>query len=350
MRIERLVIFAIVLIGLSSCEQRSRNSSPVSETPAPRQTKVVYFAPELFAGQSVIMEGFVRRAEAKGWSVQVANANGDAEVQNRQIAHYRDQGVDAMVAVPVDSAAIAPAVREARAKGIPFFSIDRSPIGVETDLCVMSDNFLPGVQSGEFVLSALKKKHGRPMGTVLELQGDLRQNVAMLRGAGFHSVVDAYPEIKVISRRTDWLSSKTGAMLEEVLDAERLDAIYMHSDFTCVPVILPILKERGLLKPAGDRAHVILAGVDGSSVTLDGIRSGWVDQASLQFLDDFGIIVEWIERRLSGSSIETGRVSMEGYAWSPAEIVKSEIGPTLLLPTVSIDAVSIDAVLRQPEK
>ena len=91
------------------------------------------------------------------------------------------QGVDAIVAVPDDSAGICVAVQNAKDQGIPFYTIDHSPSGCEINMTVLSDNYLAGQQSGEAVVAYLTEKYGEPSGTVLEITGNMAQNVAQLR-------------------------------------------------------------------------------------------------------------------------------------------------------------------------
>ena len=106
-----------------------------------------YGAPELSGGQGVIMSGLVNAAEAKGWEVIASNANFDAEAQANQIDNFISQGVDAIVVVPVDSQAICSSVQRASDAGIPFYTIDRAPLGCEINMTVQSDNYMAGAQA-----------------------------------------------------------------------------------------------------------------------------------------------------------------------------------------------------------
>ena len=60
-------------------------------------------------------------------------------------------------------------------------------------MVVLSDNYLAGKQSGEATVEFLKAKYGAPKGKVLEITGNLAQNVAQLRGGGFNDVMKQYP-------------------------------------------------------------------------------------------------------------------------------------------------------------
>ncbi|MDE2859504.1 MAG: sugar ABC transporter substrate-binding protein [Chloroflexota bacterium] len=296
-----------------------------------------YGAPELSGGQGVIMSGLVNAAQAKGWEVISSNANFDAEAQANQIDNFISQGVDAIVVVPVDSQAICSSVQRAQDAGIPFYTIDRAPLGCEINMTVQSDNYMAGQQAAEGVVELLTARYGEPRGTVLELQGDLGQNVAQLRGGGFNDHLASYENIEIISRPTEWRAENFSQATLDVAASTELDAIYMHSDCVGTKVVTAALDQIGQLVERGGEGHIFLVGVDGCPDALESIRMGYSDQASSQPLPDFGIITDWIEMEMAGAMIETGDVVQEGAPWSPASITDSDTGYMLNLATTSVN-------------
>ena len=98
-------------------------------------------------------------------------------------------------------------------------------------MTVLSDNRLAGQQAGEVMVDELTKKYGAPKGKVLEITGNLSQNVGQLRRDGFHDVVDKYKDIQVIQKVGDWDAAKGQQIAIDVMTANPdLDGIYMHSD------------------------------------------------------------------------------------------------------------------------
>jgi ABC-type sugar transport system substrate-binding protein len=312
--------------------------------PAGAQDKVTvgYSAPGLVGAQLEIQQGLVSSGEAKGWEVLTTTSGGDAQKQIDDINNFIAQGVSAIVAVPDDSAGICTAVKAAEEAGIPFYTIDRSPQGCKINMTVLSDNYLAGKQSGEAIVAYLTEKNGEAKGTVLEVTGNLGQNVAQLRGSGFNDVLKANPGITVITKTGDWDAAKGVDIVRDVASTETLDAIYHHSDSVYVPGTLQVLEELDLLKPAGEEGHIYIAGVDGSPAALDGIRNGTVDQSSNQPIPDFGIIVDWIEKELNGEAVTAGEVLQDGALWSPARIEDSDVGPQLFLATTSVTKDNVD--------
>src|SRR3712207_1264081 len=76
-----------------------------------------YSAPGLVGAQAQIQAGLVTGAEAKGWEVLTTTSGGDAQKQLNDINDFITQDVDAIVAVPDDSAGICQARSEERRVG-----------------------------------------------------------------------------------------------------------------------------------------------------------------------------------------------------------------------------------------
>jgi ABC-type sugar transport system substrate-binding protein len=337
MKIRILIISLLVLaLTLSACQQTQ---------PAPTGGKDIvtigYAAPGLVGGQINIQETILRYAQEKGWQVVVTNSNGDAQKQNDDIDYFISLGVDAIVTVPQDSAGICAAAAKAKAAKIPFYTIDRSPSGCAINMTLLSDNRLAGQQAGEELVKQLTARYGSPQGTVLEITGDLGQNVGQLRRDGFHDVVDQYPNITVIQKVGSWDAQKGAEIVREVLvGTPNLDGIYMHSDAVYMSGTLAELKAADKLVQRGQPAHVILVAVDGSPSGVNAIKEGWANQSSNQPIPDFGLIVEFIEQELAGKPLTEGEFVKEGALWSPAVIKKNSDGT--LEAFLSTTSVTID--------
>jgi len=313
------------------------------EVEAPGTITIGYGAPELSGGQGVIMNGMVTGGQIKNWAMVTTNANFDASAQANQIDYFISLGVNAIVVVPVDSQAICASAKKAMDNGIPFFTIDRAPIGCEINMTVQSDNYLAGKQAGEEMVKLLTEKYGEPKGVVLELQGDLGQNVAQLRGAGFNDVLKEYPNITVISKPTEWKAEKFSQATLDVVASEPVDGIYMHSDCVGTKVVLAALEQLGKKFKRGEEGHIFLTGVDACPDALQAIREGYSDEASSQPLPDFGVVIaDYIEMIFNGQEIVEGEVIKEGAPWSPASIVKSDTGFMLNLATTTVTPENVD--------
>ena len=307
------------------------------------QIVVGYAAPSLDGGQKQIFDGFRIPAEAKGWKVLSVTSGGDAQKQINDINDFITQGVDAIVAVPDDSAGVCVAVAAAQEAGIPFYTIDRSAVGCQVEMTVLADNHLGGNQSGNAVVAHLTKKYGEPKGTVLHITGNLAQNVAQLRKGGFDEIINQHPNIEQIVKEGSWKADKGVQIVRDVLSVRDVDAIYMHSDCVYSESTVQTLKEMDQYAPRGEEGHIFIAAIDGCSGNLALIREGSTDQASGQPIPDFGsMVVEYIEKKLNGEAIEPGTVVKDGALWSPAQLVMTDVGFQLYLSTTDISIDNID--------
>jgi ABC-type sugar transport system substrate-binding protein len=301
-----------------------------------------YCSPGLDAFQAGVMYSVIHYSEAKGWAVIPEDANRDSHQQANQVEYLISLGVNAIVAVPEDSQAFCASVAKARQANIPVYTIDRAPIGCKVNMVVQADNVTAGTQSGTEVVKFLTQKYGSPKGTVLELQGEMAQNVAQLRHKGFIDVMDQNPGIKVISKPTHWDSNQFYQNTMDVVGSQPIDAVFMHSDSAGGTPVVQALTQLGKLVPAGQPGHIYVAAIDGTANAIDLIRKGSIDQTSSQPNPDFGILVDYIEMEFKGQKIQLGPVVKEGALWSPAKIVDSDVGPMLMLATTNVTKANVD--------
>ena len=312
---------------------------------AKKTIRIGYAAPSLMdEGQVAIREGAYVTAKKFGWAFTTTDAERDASKQINQIESLLARGIDALVFVPVDSAALTVSVKKANKLGIPVITIDRKTTGGKLLLTVQSDNYLAGKQAGEYMVKLLKRKYGEPKGLVLELQGALGTNVAQLRGKGFNDVMAKYPDIKVISKPTNWYPDQGAAITEDILTAHpELDGIYWHSD--CIGAgVVPALERLGKLKLIGEPDHIFLVGIDGTRVMLGYIREKKVDATMSQPLLDHGkVALEFLRAYFQGEEIPTSGLVIEpGALWSPAHIQMVNTGPLINLATTPVDLTNVD--------
>jgi len=307
---------------------------------ASRKIMVGFSSPSLIGGQLDIQNSLVDPAQKLGWEVVTTNANGDPAKQLSDIQYFISLGVNAIVATPQDSAGIATAVEKANKAHIPFFTIDRGVIGAKVSMTVESNNVQAGQQAAESFVAYLKQKYnGEVKGKVLEITGDLGQNVGVQRRDGFDNVLKAYPDVQLIEKVGDWDAAKGEQAVLDVASANSdLDGIYLGSDFVYISGTESALKQAGMLHKSGESGHVYICSVDGSPIGLQAIRDGWADMASGQPVNDFGVVVlRYIPQVLKGQAVKPGVVTQAGALWSPAKITINEDGtPVLDLSTTKI--------------
>lgn len=296
-------------------------------------------------GQVAIQQGAIEACKKYGFDYLTTNAERDALTQMNQIDLLIERGVDAVITVPVDAAALSESVKKLNKLGIPIICQDRSTTSGKLLITVQADNYLAGQQAAEFMVHLLELKYGEPKGLVLELQGALGTNVAQLRGGGFNDTMKKYPKIKVLSKPVEWMPDIAAKVVEDVLTAHpELDGTYTHSDFTLAGVI-PALERIGRLELVGKPNHIFTVSIDAASQALDWIRERKHDASMAQPLVSYGILaVEFFaEYYLKGKEIPVGQtITQSGVLWSPAQIIEAPTGPMVNLRTTPVDIHNVD--------
>jgi ABC-type sugar transport system substrate-binding protein len=344
-------VFGLVaMLGLTAC-------APEVVTETVVETQVVevaaedtsiqigFAAPALYGGQKMIEDAFAMGCNEKGWAVITTNADGDPQKQNDDIDYLISLGVDAIVTVPEDSAGICAAVEKANAAGVPFYTVDRSPAGCKINMTVLSDNFLGGQQAGQKMVDMLIATYGEASGKVLEITGNLGQNVGQLRRDGFHDIVDQYPDIEVIQKVGDWDAAIGQQIVIDVLTANPdIRGIYMHSDNVYLAgTVAAIEQVLGSVKLRGEDGHIIMTSVDCGTTALENIWSGVHDGCGGQPVSDFPVVTQFMQTVFDGGTIEEGEFVEEGAIWSPAKVVENADGTMeLFLSTVLVDESNIN--------
>lgn len=212
---------------------------------------------------------FVNRVKELGGTVKVSSANSDDTVQMRDVNSMISSGVDVIVIVPHDGAAMAKAVRAAHAANIPVIAYDRLITDCDLDLYVTFDNVKVGEAQAQFVVDAL---HGK--GKIVRIYGAPTDNNAKLFKQGQDNVLKPYIEsgaIKVIHE--DWADNWEPQRAKQITNAaitnhgHDFQAILASNDGTAGGAI-QALKEEGL---AG---KVLVTGQDAELAAVQRIVEG----------------------------------------------------------------------------
>ncbi len=175
------------------------------------------------------------------------------------------RGVDGVVISPLDSVAMAPAVRQVVEAGIPVVTIDRRVDGVDGIIShVGADNVKGGEAQGELIMQLY------PDGArIINLQGQPGASPAIDRNKGLHNVLDAAGDkYKFIAEQTANFAREEGASVTEALlgglDTPP-DVIVAANDDMALGA-MQVAQERGL--------DVAIIGFDALPEALAAIRDG----------------------------------------------------------------------------
>src|SRR5437899_4967167 len=206
-------------------------------------------------------------------------ANNDAGKQITDIHTLIQEGAQALIVNPVDSAAIAPALDYAASKHIPVVSVDVAPSSGKVFMIVRADNVLYGQNSCKFIATHASGTSGH----IAILEWDLASLNGKDRTDGCNQVIkSSYPNFKTVEYATKWDTPTA------VNDAKT--ALSTYSDLRGIYVewgapedgILAAEQAAGKFTSVGSSSHIVLIGNDGVPHEHALIRANRLDGTSSQ--------------------------------------------------------------------
>lgn len=218
-------------------------------------------------------DAFVERARQLGADVVVQSANSDDVKQVADVKALLTSGIDALVVVAHDGAAMGEAVRLAHASDVPVLSYDRLIRDAEVDLFISTDNVRIGVKQASYLTESLPHTREKPLRIVRILGARTDYNVHQIK-AGQDSVLEpliARGELELVF--DDWAEDWKPEAAKRIVNAAitqhgaSFDAVLAANDGTAGGAI-QALEEEGL---AG---KVVVTGQDADLVALQRIARG----------------------------------------------------------------------------
>ncbi|AZE88878.1 sugar ABC transporter substrate-binding protein [Pseudomonas orientalis] len=259
-----------------------------------------------------VRTGLEAAATQQDVQIQFEDAQGDVVRQLNQVEGFLNQNVDAVIVLPVDTAATANITRAAVANKTPLVYVNRHPDertlpkGVVT---VASND----IEAGQLQMRYLAQKLGGK-GNVAIIMGDLAQNATRDRTEGARQVLKDFPGIRIVEQQSaEWQRSKAMDLTSNwLLAGTQFDAIVANNDEMAIGAAMA-LQQAGKAK-----GEVAIVGIDGLPDGLAAIRRG-VLSASV-FQDPKAQATQAVQaavRMIKGEPIEP-------EVWVPFELIKPE--------------------------
>jgi len=156
MRIERrigcLLAALFLLLALGGCGRAVENGGDADDEEEKIQIGMSFdsFVIERWQRDRDV---FVSVAKELGAEVNVQNANGVVEEQQKQIDYFIQKGMDVIVIIAIDPASLRESVKKAKAAGIRVVSYDRLIDDADVDLYISFDNEMVGEMMAQALLS-----------------------------------------------------------------------------------------------------------------------------------------------------------------------------------------------------
>ncbi|WP_422071636.1 D-ribose ABC transporter substrate-binding protein [Tranquillimonas rosea] len=217
-------------------------------------------------------EGAEKRAQELGYETLVLVHDDDPNKQSEMFDTAIARGAAAIILDNAGADATVEPVRRAKEAGIPSFLIDREI--KETGLAVsqiVSNNY-QGAQLGAEEFVRLMEEEG----PYVELLGREADTNAGIRSAGYHDVIDQYPDMEMVAQQSaNWSQTEAFEKMETILQANPdIKGVISGNDTMAMGAW-------AALEAAG-REDVIVVGLDGSNDVRDSILDGGIKATVMQ--------------------------------------------------------------------
>ncbi|EIK60339.1 sugar ABC transporter substrate-binding protein [Pseudomonas lactis] len=259
-----------------------------------------------------VRTGLEAAAKHQDVQIQFEDAQGDVVRQLNQVEGFLNQRVDAVIVLPVDTAATANITRAAVAAKTPLVYVNRRPDertlpeGVVT---VASND----IEAGQLQMRYLAQKLGGK-GNVAIIMGDLAQNATHARTEGVKQVLKDFPGIKVVEQQSaEWQRSKGMDLTSNwLLAGTAFNAIVANNDEMAIGAAMA-LQQAGKAK-----GEIAIVGIDGLPDGLAAIKRGLL--AGSVFQDPKAQATQAVQaavRMIKGEQVDA-------QVWVPFELITPE--------------------------
>jgi inositol transport system substrate-binding protein len=196
----------------------------------------------------------------------IVDAKNDTNKQVGQVENFLAQKMNAIVILPVDTAATGPMTKSVVAAKIPLVYVNRLPDNLPKGVIYVGSN---SIDAGIFNMQVLGKAMGGK-GNVVILMGELSNEAAINRTAGIKKVIkDQFPNIKVIREQTgNWQRDQGRTIMENWLaSGDQIDGVASNNDEMALGALMAI-------KAAGKLGKIPVGGTDGSADALASMDKG----------------------------------------------------------------------------
>jgi len=172
-----------------------------------------------------LTEGARKAASEKNVELVVVDAGDDAAKQTSDIEDLVSRNVGVLIVNPVDSDAVAPAVKSAMSQGIKVIAVDRGVNGVDVDCQIASDNVAGARMATEYLMELVGEG-----AKVAELQGVPGASATIDRGEGFHQVADKSFQVAA-SQTANFNRAEGMTVMENILQSDgTIKGVFAHND------------------------------------------------------------------------------------------------------------------------
>src|SRR6185436_17670617 len=208
-----------------------------------------------------LAETAAAKAKALGYDAKIFDSQNNTALESDHFENIIVSGFGAILFNPTDANGSVSNVEKAKAAGVPVFCMDREINSDAATSQILSDSYSGAVAIGKYFTQQLKKK-----GNYVELLGLVGDNNTWARSKGFHSVVDNYPNLKMVAQQNaDFDRNKALEVMESILQAHPdIDAVFCGNDAMAMGAYQALVS-------AGKKDKIKVFGFDGAEDVITAI-------------------------------------------------------------------------------
>ncbi|MFN8352890.1 MAG: D-ribose ABC transporter substrate-binding protein [Spirosomataceae bacterium] len=222
----------------------------------------------------VLAESAAENARKLGYEAKIFDSQNNPATESDNFENLISSGFDAILFNPTDADGSIANILKAKTAGIPVFCMDREVNADDAATSqILSDNYSGCVEIGIEFVKALKEK-----GKYVEIIGLVGDNNTWARSGGFHSVVDKFPNLKMVAQQSgDFDRNKAMEVLETIMQANPdIDAVFCGNDAMAMGAYQA-------LQSAGKADKVKVFGFDGASEVVEKIKEKKIVATGMQY-------------------------------------------------------------------
>jgi len=246
-----------------------------SKSPADKKHKIAVVVSTLNNPWFVFLANTAAaKAKSLGYEAKIFDSQNNTALESDHFENIIVAGFDAILFNPTDADGSIANVLKAKAAGVPVFCMDREINSNSAATSqILSDSYSGSVAIAKYFTQQLNKK-----GNYVEILGIVGDNNTWARSKGFHSVVDNYPELKMVAQQSaDFDRNKAMEVMESILQANpNIDAVFCGNDGMAMGAYQALVS-------SGKADKVKVFGFDGAEDVITAINENKVAATGMQF-------------------------------------------------------------------
>ncbi|MEI9921957.1 MAG: D-ribose ABC transporter substrate-binding protein [Bacteroidota bacterium] len=222
----------------------------------------------------VLAQTAADRAQSLGYEARIFDSQNNTALESDHFDNAIAAGFDAILFNPTDADGSVVNAMKAKSAGVPVFCMDREINSTDAATSqILSDNYSGCVAIGKYFVESMNKK-----GKYVEILGMVGDNNTWNRSKGFHSVVDFYPELKMVAQQSaDFDRNKAMEVMESILQANPdIEAVFCGNDAMASGAYQALVA-------AGKSKNVKVFGFDGAEDVVNSIKDKTIVATGMQF-------------------------------------------------------------------